>query len=337
MVAVGRIVQRTALVHDAHQRALAVDHDPRYVVEAMSDCLRLETRPFGIDVVVIEPGALVTALKTGRPGMAAVDVFEQEPVTDLQHPLLNMNNVVCTPHLGYVERDQLERYYNDQFTRVLAFAKGAPVDVANPQALGVVEIGQLALGVHGARLDRGARHFVEISPGAEIPGLRACDDEALDARIGAPYPPGELGDLMAVVDGTAVAVQAMKAGAIEFLSKPFREADLLRTIEDALRLDSQQHIQRAERAEWRQRYASLTRREHEVLHLIVAGRLNKQIAAELGVSEVTVKLHRAQVMRKMGQDTLADLVRGMTRLGEGERTTGVHPDTPPPAPPYTKV
>jgi D-3-phosphoglycerate dehydrogenase len=84
---------------------------------------------------LIEPGALVAALKAGRPGMAAIDVFEKEPVTDLQQPLLNMNNVVCTPHLGYVERDQLERYYNDQFNRVLAFEKGAPVDVANPQAL----------------------------------------------------------------------------------------------------------------------------------------------------------------------------------------------------------
>jgi len=86
---------------------------------------------------LIEAGALVAALKAGRPGMAAVDVFEKEPVTDLQQPLLNMNNVVCTPHLGYVERDQLERYYNDQFGRVLAFAKGAPVDVANPQVLAV--------------------------------------------------------------------------------------------------------------------------------------------------------------------------------------------------------
>jgi len=84
---------------------------------------------------LIEPGALVAALKAGRPGMAAVDVFDKEPVTDLQQPLLNMDNVVCTPHLGYVERDQLERYYNDQFARVLAFAKGAPIDVANPQAL----------------------------------------------------------------------------------------------------------------------------------------------------------------------------------------------------------
>jgi D-3-phosphoglycerate dehydrogenase len=67
--------------------------------------------------------------------MAAVDVFDKEPVTDLQQPLLNMDNVVCTPHLGYVERDQLERYYADQFARVLAFEQGSPVDVANPQAL----------------------------------------------------------------------------------------------------------------------------------------------------------------------------------------------------------
>ncbi len=84
---------------------------------------------------LIEPGALVAALKAGRPGLAAVDVFDAEPVTDLQQPLLNMDNVVCTPHLGYVERDQLERYYADQFSRVLAFERGSPVDVANPQVL----------------------------------------------------------------------------------------------------------------------------------------------------------------------------------------------------------
>ena len=84
---------------------------------------------------LIEPGALVAALRAGRPAMAAVDVFYKEPVTDLLQPLLYMDNVVCTPHLGYVERDQLERYYGDQFGRVLAFGRGSPVDVANPQVL----------------------------------------------------------------------------------------------------------------------------------------------------------------------------------------------------------
>jgi D-3-phosphoglycerate dehydrogenase len=67
--------------------------------------------------------------------MAAVDVYETEPLTDSADALINMDNVVCTPHLGYFERDQLERYYNDQFERVLAYARGAPVDVANPAAL----------------------------------------------------------------------------------------------------------------------------------------------------------------------------------------------------------
>lgn len=86
---------------------------------------------------LIEPDALVAALRAGRPGMAAIDVFATEPVTDLHQPLLNMHNVVCTPHLGYVERDQLERYYNDQFARVLAFEHGRPVDVANPEALAI--------------------------------------------------------------------------------------------------------------------------------------------------------------------------------------------------------
>jgi D-3-phosphoglycerate dehydrogenase len=84
---------------------------------------------------VVEEGALAAALKAGRPGAAAVDVYETEPVTDTGHPLLNMDNVVCTPHLGYVERDQLDRYYADQFGRVLAYERGAPVDVANPEVL----------------------------------------------------------------------------------------------------------------------------------------------------------------------------------------------------------
>jgi D-3-phosphoglycerate dehydrogenase / 2-oxoglutarate reductase len=82
---------------------------------------------------LVEPGALVNALRTGRPGAAAVDVFEQEPVVDTTHPLLNMDNVVCTPHLGYVERDQLDRYFNDQFERVFAFERGNAINVVNPE------------------------------------------------------------------------------------------------------------------------------------------------------------------------------------------------------------
>jgi len=82
---------------------------------------------------LIEPGALVSALRAGRPGAATVDVYEQEPVIG-GHPLLEMDNVVCTPHLGYVERDQLDRYYGAQLSRVAAFDRGEPVDVVNPQA-----------------------------------------------------------------------------------------------------------------------------------------------------------------------------------------------------------
>jgi D-3-phosphoglycerate dehydrogenase len=84
---------------------------------------------------LVEEGALVAALRAGRPGAAAVDVYEHEPLVDPAHPLLALDNVVCTPHLGYVERDQLDRYYADQFARVLAFARGEPVDVVNPEAL----------------------------------------------------------------------------------------------------------------------------------------------------------------------------------------------------------
>lgn len=84
---------------------------------------------------LIAPGALVDALRAGRPGAAAVDVFEQEPVVDTRFPLLSMDNVVCTPHLGYVERDQLDRYFNDQFERVFAFERGSAIDVVNPVVL----------------------------------------------------------------------------------------------------------------------------------------------------------------------------------------------------------
>jgi D-3-phosphoglycerate dehydrogenase len=84
---------------------------------------------------LIEPGALEAALRAGRPGMAAVDVYEQEPVLGGQHPLLAMDNLVCTPHLGYVERDGLGDFFNTIFDQILAYANGRPINVANPEAL----------------------------------------------------------------------------------------------------------------------------------------------------------------------------------------------------------
>ena len=84
---------------------------------------------------LIEAGALEAALRSGRPGMAALDVYEQEPVLGGQHPLLAMDNVVCTPHLGYVERDGLNAFFNMIFDQILAYAAGRPVHVVNPEAL----------------------------------------------------------------------------------------------------------------------------------------------------------------------------------------------------------
>jgi D-3-phosphoglycerate dehydrogenase len=84
---------------------------------------------------LIEPGALVNALRAGRPGMAAVDVYEDEPVRDTTHPLLNMANVVCTPHLGYVSREEYELQFTDIFDQIIAYAAGAPINVVNPQVL----------------------------------------------------------------------------------------------------------------------------------------------------------------------------------------------------------
>lgn len=84
---------------------------------------------------LIEPGALVEALRSGRPGMAAVDVYEEEPVRDAHHPLITMDNVVCTPHIGYVTRDEYEIQFSDVFDQILAYAQGQPINVVNPTVL----------------------------------------------------------------------------------------------------------------------------------------------------------------------------------------------------------
>jgi D-3-phosphoglycerate dehydrogenase len=84
---------------------------------------------------LIAPGALVDALRAGRPGFAAVDVYEQEPVLDTEHPLLNMDNVVCTPHLGYVSREEYEVQFSDIFDQITTYAAGRPINVVNPEVL----------------------------------------------------------------------------------------------------------------------------------------------------------------------------------------------------------
>ena len=112
-----------------------------------------------------------------------------------------------------------------------------------------------------------------------------------------------------------MSVRAMKAGAVEFLTKPFRDQDLLDAIQEALDRSRKAREQQAATEKLRRRFASLTPREREVMERVVAGLLNKQIGAELGTSETTVKIQRHQVMEKMGAGSLPELVRMAERLG----------------------
>jgi FixJ family two-component response regulator len=144
-----------------------------------------------------------------------------------------------------------------------------------------------------------------------LPGLSGLDFQADLVKANIPVP-------IIFITGHGdipMTVRAMKAGAVEFLTKPFRDQDLLDAVQRGLELDRTRREKQKSVAEMRARFESLTAREREVITLVCAGLMNKQIAGELGVTEITVKVHRGNAMRKMGARSLADLIRMAQVLG----------------------
>ena len=166
----------------------------------------------------------------------------------------------------------------------------------------------------GARVERPACLVLDV----HMPGVSGLALQHELARRGVEIPIIFLtghGDI-------PMTVRAMKAGAVEFLTKPVKSRDLLAAIRSAIERGRVSHQARREREALRERYDRLTPREREVLPLVVAGLLNKQIAGELAASERTVKFHRAHIMKKMQADSFADLVRIAERLGLGPQSRG---------------
>jgi len=172
----------------------------------------------------------------------------------------------------------------------------------------------------------GAREFLARTPhpgpscvilDLNMPGLNGLELQQALAERG--Y--GE--QIIFITGGASVptCLQAMKAGAVDYLSKPFGDEDLLRALQQALTRSSEQWLQRSQRKEVRERVAMLTPREFDVLKLVIAGMLNKQIASQLGTTEATIKVHRGRVMEKMGVKSVAELVILAQRAGIASGST----------------
>lgn len=175
---------------------------------------------------------------------------------------------------------------------------------------------------HATRVHGSATAFLDAfdpeTPGClvldvRLPGLSGLDFQARMAGLGVKLPV----ILMTGHGDIPMSVRGMKAGAVDFLTKPFREQDMLDAVAEGLERDRLQRAAEGDSAGVRRRYATLSPREQQVMALVSAGRLNKQVAGDLNISEVTVKIHRGSAMRKMGARTLADLVRMADALGIG--------------------
>jgi FixJ family two-component response regulator len=187
-----------------------------------------------------------------------------------------------------------------------ALVRESVADLLNSAGFTVQTFGSASEFVQGQRPDVPACLILDV----ELPGLSGLDLQAELAKSGSEMPIVFLtghGDI-------PMSVRAMKAGAVEFLTKPFGKQELLDAIKEALLRDGAVRKQRSESFELRKRLGTLTPRERQVLALVVTGRLNKQIAGELGTTDLTIKVHRGRVMRKMGADSLADLVRMAGKL-----------------------
>lgn len=151
---------------------------------------------------------------------------------------------------------------------------------------------------------------VSDAPGCLVVDIRLPDMNGLDLQVQLTQTGVRLPVVMMTGYGDIpMSVRAMKYGAVDFLEKPFKDQDMLDAVLAAIERDRQRRAVEGEVAKMRERFETLTAREQQVMLLVTAGMMNKQVAGDLGISEITVKIHRAAVMRKMGARTLADLVR----------------------------